>query len=42
MTNLMSILTTITRIEVAFSRLDKAIRDFGERRRSQNSRWMNG
>jgi hypothetical protein len=41
---LSTIANTLTRIEVAFSRLDKTIRAVGDRvnRRSQNQRWMNG
>lgn len=35
--------TTLTRIEVALSNMDKAIRAIGERaNRRQNQRWMNG
>ncbi len=39
-----TILNSLTRIEAAFSTLDKAVRAIGERvnRRTQNSRWMNG
>jgi hypothetical protein len=44
MINFPNIANTLTRIEVALSNLDKAIRALGERvnRRSQNQRWMNG
>ena len=44
MINLTHILNSLTRIEVALSNIDKAIRAIGERasRRAQNQRWMNG
>ena len=44
MINLMTFLNSLTRIEVALSNVDKAIRAIGERanRRSQDQRWMNG
>jgi hypothetical protein len=44
MINLMTILNSLTRIEVALSKVDKVIRAIGERanRRAQNQRWMNG
>ena len=44
MINFPNIANTLTRIEVALSNLDKAIRAVGDRlnRRSQNQRWMNG
>jgi hypothetical protein len=44
MIKLMSILNSLTRIEVALSNVDKAVRAIGERanRRAQNQRWMNG
>ena len=44
MINFLNIVNTLTRIEVAFSNIDRAIRAIGERanRRAQNQRWMNG
>ena len=44
MINFPNIANTLTRIEIALSNLDKAIRAAGERinRRTQNQRWMNG
>ena len=44
MINFLNIVNALTRIEVAFSNIDKAIRAIGERanRRAQNQRWMNG
>ena len=44
MITLMTFLNSLTRIEVALSNVDKAIRAIGERanRRSQDQRWMNG
>jgi hypothetical protein len=43
MFNLSIILNAVTRIEVALSTMDKAIRGIGERaNRRQNQRWMNG
>jgi hypothetical protein len=44
MINLMTFLNSLTRIEVALSNVDKAVRAVGERanRRAQNQRWMNG
>jgi hypothetical protein len=44
MIKLMNILNSLTRIEVALSKVDKAVRAIGERanRRAQNQRWMNG
>ena len=44
MIKLMSILNSLTRIEVALSNVDKAVRAIGEgaNRRAQNQRWMNG
>jgi hypothetical protein len=44
MIKLMNILNSLTRIEVALSNVDKAVRAIGERanRRAQNQRWMNG
>ena len=44
MINFLNIVSTLTRIEVALSNLDKAIRSVGDRvnRRSRNQRWMNG
>ena len=43
MFNLSTLRTALTRIEVALSNVDKAIRGIGERaNRRQNQRWMNG
>ena len=44
MINLSNIIRSLTRIEVALSNLDKAIRAVGDRvnRRARNERWMNG
>jgi hypothetical protein len=44
MINLMTFLNSLTRIEVALTNVDKAIRAIGERanRRARNQRWMNG
>jgi hypothetical protein len=43
MIHLSRLLTALTRIEVAFSNMDKAIRAIGERaNRRENQRWMNG
>ena len=44
MINFLTIANTLTRIEVALSNLDKAIRSVGDRmgRSPRNQRWMNG
>ena len=43
MFNLSTLLTALTRIEVALSNMDAAIRRIGERaNRRPNQRWMNG
>jgi hypothetical protein len=44
MINLMTFLNSLTRIEVALTKVDRAIRAIGERanRRARNQRWMNG
>ena len=43
MFNLSTLRTALTRIEVALSSMDKAIRGIGERaNRRRNQRWMNG